>query len=243
MRSFSLVVPNPQHQRRFSQRRAWLRGMVGLGVAGYWLGQLSPAQGQSFQIDRAKVLQVMQQRYGASRVAVVQAWFRAIDEAGSLALDEQLQQLNRFWNLALQDAVDKQLWGTEDYWATPVESLGKGAGDCEDYVIGKYFSLLAAGVSPAQLRFIYVRARVGGMGSTKSIAHMVLGYYAQPTDDPLILDNLLATIRSARQRPDLTPVFSFNAQGVYAGGKTTSVERIGRWQNLLARMRQEGFRL
>ena len=28
----------------------------------------------------------------------------------------------------------------KDYWATRMEFVGKGAGDCEDYVIAKYFT-------------------------------------------------------------------------------------------------------
>ena len=134
------------------------------------------------------------------------------------------------------------LWSQPDYWATPLETLGKGAGDCEDYVIGKYFSLLRLGVAVEKLRLIYVRARLGGAGSTQSIAHMVLGYYETPAAEPLVLDSLLDNIMPASQRKDLTPVFSFNAQGVYvAGAQPASVDRITRWRDLLARMKQEGF--
>lgn len=70
---------------------------------------------------------------------------------------------------------------------------------------------------------------------------MVLGYYAQPDAEPLILDNLTGLIRPASQRPDLTPVFSFNSEGVYvAGHSTRSVDSISRWRNLLEKMRREG---
>ena len=112
-------------------------------------------------------------------------------------------------------------------------------GDCEDYVIGKYFSLIHAGMPSEKLRLIYVRAQVGG----RSIAHMVLGYYSQPNAEPLLLDNLTSSIRPASQRPDLTPVFSFNSQGVYvAGAAPASVDSIGNWRGLLMKMRNEGFR-
>src|SRR5690606_26911116 len=98
------------------------------------------------------------------------------------------------------------IWRQADYWATPLETLAKRAGDCEDFVIAKYFSLINIGVAPEKLRLIYVRARVGGMGSSQSIAHMVLGYYATPHADPLVLDNLVGTIAPASQRRDLSPV-------------------------------------
>jgi predicted transglutaminase-like cysteine proteinase len=146
--------------------------------------------------------------------------------------------VNQFWDQALMESEDITVWGRVDYWATPLESLAKGAGDCEDYVIGKYFSLLYLGVAPEKLRLVYVRARVGG----QNIAHMVLGYYPQPMAEPLVLDSLVDRIQPAHLRPDLTPVFSFNAEGIYIpGGKQSSVDRIGRWRDLLSKMQAEGF--
>ena len=157
-------------------------------------------------------------------------------------LQQQLSSINEFWNRAVVQTEDSMLWSQPDYWATPLETLGKGAGDCEDYVIGKYFSLLRLGVPGDRLRLIYVRARMGGAGSNLSIAHMVLGYYETPVAEPLVLDSMLDNIMPSSQRKDLTPVFSFNAQGVYvAGAQPASVDRITRWRDLLARMKQEGF--
>ena len=126
---------------------------------------------------------------------------------------DKLTLVNDFWNRSVMSGEDSVIWGQPDYWATPLESLGKGAGDCEDYVIGKYFSLLAMGVPANKLRFIYVRARIGGPASSSQVAHMVLGYYETPNAVPLVLDSLISTILPATQRRDLTPVFSFNADG------------------------------
>ncbi len=72
---------------------------------------------------------------------------------------------------------------------------------------------------------------------------MVLGYYETPVSDPLVLDSLTDAIVPASQRTDLTPVFSFNAEGIYVGGeKSAPVDQITRWRRLLVRMQQEGFR-
>lgn len=156
---------------------------------------------------------------------------------------DRLTLANDFWNRALLSGEDITIWGKDDYWATPLESLGKGAGDCEDYVIGKYFTLLSMGVPANKLRFIYVRARVGGPASSSQIAHMVLGYYETPNAVPLVLDSLVSTILPASQRRDLTPVFSFNADGVYVDGKPAApVDRLSRWRDLLQRMEREGIR-
>ncbi|MFZ9138288.1 MAG: transglutaminase, partial [Hylemonella sp.] len=101
---------------------------------------------------------------------------------------------------------------------------------------------LLLGVPNNKLRMIYVRAR---MGATRSQAHMVLGYYEQPTDEPLILDNLIGSIRQASQRNDLSPVFSFNNEGLWVPGATASsadpTTRLSRWREVLDRMRQDGF--
>jgi predicted transglutaminase-like cysteine proteinase len=161
--------------------------------------------------------------------------------------ERRLDTVNRYFNERVAFATDLEVWGQEDYWATPLETLSKGRGDCEDYVIAKYFSLLAAGVLPERLRLVYVRAMVAAPGRPAvSLAHMVLAYSARPGDDALILDNLRADIRPASQRPDLSPVFSFNAVGLWQGadGPTAGdpVARLSRWRELLEKVRGEGFR-
>ncbi|NLY28847.1 MAG: transglutaminase [Alcaligenaceae bacterium] len=154
----------------------------------------------------------------------------------------QLRSVNTFWNTTVREAEDSTLWRQEDYWATPLESLGRQAGDCEDFVIGKYFSLLYLGVPADKLRFIYVSATLNGPSGRKTIAHMVLGYYSKPDADPLVLDNLNTEILPGSKRRDLKPVFSFNAQGIYVPGKANaSADRLGRWSTLLTRMREQGL--
>lgn len=190
----------------------------------------------------ASLQTVMERRFGQPGLQRLQAWMQLLQSQQGQNPPQQLVAINDFWNLNVLAGVDQNIWHEADYWATPLETLGKGSGDCEDFVIGKYFSLIRLGVPARQMRLIYVRARVGGVGSTQSIAHMVLGFYATPQADPLVLDNLVAGIQKASQRTDLTPVFSFDAEAVYVNGaRSTSSERINRWQNLLVRMRQEGF--
>lgn len=193
----------------------------------------------ALRFDRDEVTQYAQGKYGASGAGRLRQWFSLLDRAASTPdIRARLASVNDFWNMNVQEGTDLAIWKQEDYWATPLETLTRGMADCEDFVIGKYFSLVHLGVPADKLRLIYVRAQVGG----QSIAHMVLGYYETPDADPLILDNLMHAIRPAAQRRDLTPVFSFNAEGVYVAGAVSSgVERITRWQAVLSRMRQEGF--
>ncbi|HEY0891584.1 MAG TPA: transglutaminase-like cysteine peptidase [Cellvibrio sp.] len=195
-------------------------------------------------VDSNKMQQVMQARYGNDGVALLNAWNRMLDTASTASVDEQLLQVNLFFNQHVRYTSDNLVWKKSDYWATPVEMMGVRAGDCEDYTIAKYLSLLQLGIANEQLRLIYVKAQIGGPQSKIFQAHMVLGYYPTPDAIPLILDSLLNTIEPANKRPDLRPVFSFNSEGLWVGNQSTAADptaRLSRWRDLLARVNEEGF--
>jgi predicted transglutaminase-like cysteine proteinase len=181
---------------------------------------------------------------GGGAVAGVQALQALMGEA--LAVDEpaRLQMVNQFFNRRILFRDDMEVWGQLDYWASPVETLAQGAGDCEDYAIAKYFTLVSAGVPSSRLRLVYVRAQLGGPQGVVQ-AHMVLAYYPTADAEPLILDNLISEVRPASRRPDLVPVFSFNGEGLWqgVGGQVAGdpVARLSRWREVLAKARAEGF--
>ena len=204
------------------------------------LGLVVVASMAASDLDHIQAL--AQQRYGARAAETVVAWRRLMDESRALPDTDKLNRLNAFFNRRILFQTDWEVWGQEDYWATPLEFMGKGAGDCEDFVIAKYMTLKMLGIGNDRLRLIYVLAKCG---STASVAHMVLGFYAQPTGEPLILDNLITSVRAASQRSDLVPVFSFNSDGLWVGGSATSAAdpttRLSRWRDVLERMRQDGF--
>ncbi len=198
-------------------------------------------------VDFDRLLHLMNQRFGQSGVQTLHDWQKMMNAAGQKNSTEKLRQVNEFFNRRVRFAEDRQIWGESDYWASPLETLGKGAGDCEDFTIAKYFTLLNLGIPNEQLRLIYVKARIGGMNSSITQAHMVLVFYPTPDSEPLVLDNLITEIRPAGRRPDLVPVFSFNSQGVWQGAAGNNapgpggVGSLSRWQNLLLRARAEGF--
>ncbi|WAI82352.1 MULTISPECIES: transglutaminase-like cysteine peptidase [Achromobacter] len=211
--------------------------LVLLCLACVWGGSFA------LELSSERLQSLAASRYGAKGAKSVGNWLQLMRSPPPSQERDKLTAANDFWNQALLSAEDITLWKQADYWATPLESLGRGAGDCEDYVIGKYFTLLAMGVPANKLRFIYVRARVGGPASSSQVAHMVLGYYDTPNAVPLVLDSLISTILPATQRRDLTPVFSFNADGVYVDGKPAApVDRLSRWRDLLQRMERDGIR-
>lgn len=207
-----------------------------------WLGTFAYSS-----VDYDRLLATITQRWGIGVTPKFNSWRTLV--AGTLASPdaERLKRANEFFNRQVQFGDDISIWGQLDYWATPMETLGKGAGDCEDFAIAKYFTLKAMGMAPEKLRLIYVRAKTGVSESTPTQAHMVLAYYAQPDAEPLVLDNLVSDIRPASRRPDLVPVFSFNSEGVFTGtpskegSVSVGVGRLSRWEDLLKRARAEGF--
>lgn len=192
--------------------------------------------------DLDKTQTLAQQRYGARAADTIVAWRRLIEETRALPDNDKLNKVNTFFNRRVLYETDAVVWQQEDYWATPLEFMGRAAGDCEDFSIAKYVTLLMLGINNQNLRLIYVRYK---SGATAPIAHMVLGYYPQPTEEPMILDNMITSVRPASMRTDLQPVFSFNSDGLWAGGATTSsadpTARLSRWRDVLERMRQEGL--
>lgn len=195
-------------------------------------------------LDWQQLRVVAAQRYGAAGTEAAQDWLRLIERTRSEPDDSRLARINTFFNLRTAFDSDAAIWQQSDYWATPLETLARGRGDCEDFAIAKYISLRALGVPAQKLRLIYVRADLSAYGGASSQAHMVLGYFPDPAREPKILDNLVGEIEWASARSDLTPVFSFNDQGLWAGSERAPgdpTQRLSRWRDLLARLRQEGW--
>lgn len=212
--------------------------VLGIGAGLTWVGVAVDV----FPVD--KVLQAAQQRYGASAVQAVRDWSNVLGLFRGGSEMQRLKDVNEFFNRRIKFVDDQKNWGENDYWATPIESLSKGAGDCEDYAIAKYFTLKFVGVPVAKMRITYVRAIIGGAGSNISQAHMVLTYYPTPDAEPLVLDNLVGEIRPASRRSDLQPIFSFNSEGVYGAGGVPQPgggSRISKWNDLIEKMKAEGI--
>ena len=195
--------------------------------------------------DGDRMQRLAGERYGTAGAESVRAWRRMIADAQSLDDLGKLRWTNTFFNRRIFFDDDIVIWKRADYWATPLETLGRGAGDCEDFSIAKYMTLRLLGIPADKLRLIYVRAQIGGLRGGRSLAHMVVGFYASPQAEPLVLDNLIGEIRPATRRPDLFPVFSFNTDGLWVGGSTASSAdptiRLSRWRSVLERMREEGL--
>lgn len=189
------------------------------------------------------MLSLAEERYGAKARRTVLAWRQMIRHDASKSDLAKLTATNHFFNQRIRFLSDQHIWSQDDYWATPLETMGKASGDCEDFSIAKYVSLLQMGVPPRKLRLVYVKAVLTD-GRTQ--AHMVLAYYSETSSEPLILDNLRPEILPASTRSDLHPVFSFNSEGLWLGNEKNAREkqpqkRLSRWRDVLLRMQKEGL--
>jgi len=180
--------------------------------------------------------QQVSSNFGANGVARVQEWQQLIQEVQGASDYIRLNRVNTFFNQNVTYANDIDHWKQKDYWATPVETLATGSGDCEDYAIAKYVSLRAAGIPDEKLRMMYVRAL------SVNEPHMVLIYLQSENAIPLVLDNMVSKVLPASRRADLKPIYGFNAEGLWmakAKGLGRKVEgRTGgtTWLNVLDRI-------
>ncbi|MGL1959489.1 MAG: transglutaminase-like cysteine peptidase [Colwellia sp.] len=167
----------------------------------------------------------------------VENWQALVSDLQNESEKQQLISVNRYFN-RVRFVEDIRVWKQKDYWATPIEFLGKNAGDCEDFTIAKYFTLRALGVPSEKLRFIYVSAL------RLKQSHMVLGYFETPDAMPLLLDNINKKILTADLRKDLQPIYSFNGDGLWAAkaqGRGKKIREKGghsAWRKMMDRIEQ-----
>lgn len=125
--------------------------------------------------------------------------------AGLKGLDSraQMEAVNR-WANAKPYVEDIANWGLPDYWETPGEFIAHG-GDCEDFAIAKYFSLVRLGFAARDLRIAVVS------DSKAHDFHAVLVANIDGTE--WLLDNQIAQMVPLASQPQYTPIYALNEQG------------------------------
>lgn len=178
----------------------------------------------------------LQQAIDQARLA---SWHNLIERGARLDERAKLVAVNDFVNRSVSYGTDREIWDMDEYWATPTETLTRGRGDCEDFALAKYFTLVEMGVPSARLRLTFVKAL------SLNQAHMVLAYYPSQAGQPLILDNLDRRIKPAGARRDLLPVYAFNDHGIFLAKaprqKSAQPPRLlSRWSDVSARALADG---
>jgi predicted transglutaminase-like cysteine proteinase len=106
---------------------------------------------------------------GAFNRCYLQKWRHYLGQIQNLSPMDKLREVNRFANYAPY-VTDQVNYGVPDYWATPAQFLVKD-GDCEDYAIAKYYSLLTLGFSGDEMRLVVLN------DLNLRVAHAVLVVY------------------------------------------------------------------
>ena len=224
-----------------SGSRWGLCALLFLGVL-FLSGSSSFSLADALDVKERQLVDKVQAEYGARAARRVIDWRLLIQRAHSEKWSKQqaLEETNHFLNRQIF-IDDIKLWGQNDYWASPVEFLAVGGGDCEDFSIAKYFTLREMGIADESLRLIYVKA------INYNQFHMVVANYVTPAAMPVILDNLDPVVKPADLRTDLVPVYSFNGSHLWLmkakgqGQLAGSSERLSLWSGLQKRLSAQNF--
>jgi predicted transglutaminase-like cysteine proteinase len=181
----------------------------------------------------------IEKKYGEKAKQRVLLWDQMLQSAKDKNTLEKLKMVNDFFN-KITYKKDNLHWKQNDYWASPFEFLGTGAGDCEDYAIAKYFALRQLGIPDEKLKITYVKLIRNNTKFEES--HMVLNYYHKENQPPIVLDNINKKLKLATARTDLKPVYSFNAVGLWkAQNKGKTEQNMGsnnlkNWKSLMEKI-------
>jgi predicted transglutaminase-like cysteine proteinase len=159
------------------------------------------------------VIERAEKKYGVFAGNRYRAFNETLYRIQNSPTEVKLEAINDFFN-NVPYGDDTDVWGQTDYWATPLEFLGRDKGDCEDYVIAKYFALRSLGIESEKLYFSYVKSLRFKM------QHMVLSFFKTPSSVPVILDNTNYRIFPANKRKDLIPIYNFNMESSYLAGQS-----------------------
>jgi predicted transglutaminase-like cysteine proteinase len=120
----------------------------------------------------------------------------------------RLGWLNRTVNMTVKPASDWALYGDADYWASPLQTLDSGAGDCEDFAILKYVALRELGVGADDLRVVIVQ------DDKRRTEHAILAVRSERKW--LILDNRTMAILNTEDARNYRPLFALNSTPAFA---------------------------
>jgi predicted transglutaminase-like cysteine proteinase len=113
---------------------------------------------------------------GACRDPRAARWQVAVRLIAATPTSKRPVRVHRLINSRIRYVSDLR---ADDHWSTPLTTLLRGGGDCEDHALLKRALLLAAGTPESDLRLLILRTRRGGGHVALQVAE----------HDGLILDN------------------------------------------------------
>ena len=122
-------------------------------------------------------------RAGEKALKRLNLWEALINHHRNASDMKKLKAVSDFFLRQLRQASDPGQAQGYDYWQSPIETLVRGKGDCDDFTMAQYISLRLLGIPADRLRVGLVRhPYLGG--------HSVVLYYPPGELDPWVLDNL-----------------------------------------------------
>lgn len=127
----------------------------------------------------------VKKRAGNKALKRLIAWEQLINNHQEDSDWAKLIAVNEFFNRRISVALDRGAAKGYDYWQSPIETLIRGRGDCDDFAMAKYVSLRLLGIPARQLRVAVVEhPSMGG--------HAVVFFYPLNEQDVWVLDNMFS---------------------------------------------------
>src|SRR5690625_3920624 len=87
----------------------------------------------ALRLDESQLKATAQREHGAQGVNNLEKWLDTLATMQGAPEEQQLEVINRFWNQIAVAGEDIDIWGVEDYWASPLETLGEiGRAACRE---------------------------------------------------------------------------------------------------------------
>jgi predicted transglutaminase-like cysteine proteinase len=140
-------------------------------------------------------------------------WLYFAGKASRMEETELLRGVNAFFN-RFPPASDEKNYGMKEHWASPAEFFRHRSGDCEDYVLAKYFTLRLFGLPDDSLRIVL------GYDERGKQHHAVLA--VRTKKGVYILDNNVRPgeliLPQEKYLSRFTPLYMLNAGGRWTFG-------------------------
>lgn len=161
------------------------------------------------QFINAKQIKKVEKIYGLEGKKRLIQFNNMLQNTQDKNIATKLKIVNDFFN-SLTYKKDTIHWKVKDYWASPFEFIGSGAGDCEDFAIAKYYALRLLGIDHTKLKISYAFLK------NVQSSHAVLSYYHDSKHAPIVLDNINKKLKSITHRKDIKLYRKINITKVIA---------------------------
>lgn len=139
----------------------------------------------SFTLDQ-DTIKIFTKRYGNGALVRLNYLDRKIKRLKSETNINKLIEINKIIN-KIHYASDRKHWKKENYWATPLETLGTGYADKEDMALLKYILLIKVGINPNNIQLIEKRYLTNNYKNIDE-EDISLLYFQEPNKEPIVLD-------------------------------------------------------